>query len=88
MMTASEKKPVQVYLDAARLSKLSYLAERLDVSYAEVLRMGIDALSRTTLTVDDDPAMQLIGLLGEQTNSPGDMSVAHDRYIVEETRNV
>ncbi len=86
-MTASDKKPVQVYLDAARLSKLSYLAERLDVSYAEVLRMGIDALSRTTLTVDDDPAMQLIGLLGEQTNSPGDMSVAHDRYIVEETRN-
>ena len=88
MMTASDKKPVQVYLDAARLSKLSYLAERLDVSYAEVLRMGIDALSRTTLTVDDDPAMQLIGLLGEPTNSPGDMSVAHDRYIVEETLNV
>jgi len=87
-MTASDKKPVQVYLDAAQRSKLSYLAERLDVSYAEVLRMGIDALSRVTLSADDDPAMQLVGLLGEQTNSPGDMSVAHDRYIVEETRNV
>ena len=79
---------MQVYLDAALRSKLAYLAERLDVSYAEVLRMGIDALSQTTLSVDEDPAMQLIGLLGEQTNSPGDMSVDHDRYIVEETRNV
>ena len=88
MITASDKKPVQVYLDAALRSKLGYLAERLDVSYAEVLRMGIDALSQTTLSVDEDPAMQLIGLLGEQTNSPGDMSVDHDRYIVEETRNV
>ncbi|MEJ5308235.1 MAG: hypothetical protein WHX52_00565 [Anaerolineae bacterium] len=87
-MAASDKKPVQVYLDATQRSKLSYLAERLNVSYAEVLRMGIDALSRATFSVDDDPAMQLIGLLGEQTNSPGDMSVAHDRYIVEETRNV
>lgn len=87
-MTASDKKPVQVYLDAAHRSKLSYLAERLDVSYAEVLRMGIDALSRTTFGIDEDPAIQLIGLLGEQTNSPGDMSVNHDHYIVEETRNV
>lgn len=86
-MTASDKKPVQVYLDATQRSKLSYLAERLNVSNAEVLRMGIDALSRTTFSADDDPAMQLIGLLAEQTNSPGDMSVAHDRYIVEETRN-
>lgn len=87
-MTASDKKPMQVYLDAAHRSKLLYLAERLDVSYAEVLRLGIDALSQTTLSVDDDPAMRLIGLLGEQTDSPGDLSVAHDRYIVEETRNV
>ena len=87
-MAASDKKPVQVYLDATQRSKLSHLAERLNVSYAEVLRMGIDALSCTTLSADDDPAMQLVGLLGEQTNSPGDMSVAHDRYIVEETRNV
>ncbi len=86
-MTASDKKPVQVYLDATQRAKLSYLAKRLDVSYAEVLRMGIDALSRVTLSADDDPAMQLIGLLGEQTNSPGDLSVAHDRYIFEETRN-
>jgi len=87
-VAASDKKPVQVYLDAAHWSKLSHLAERLDVSYAEVLRLGIDALSRTTLSMDDDPAMRLIGLLGEETNSPGDMSVEHDRYIVEETRNV
>lgn len=86
-MPVSDKKPVQVYLDSTRWSKLSYLAERLEVSYAEVLRLGIDALSQTTLSANDDPAMQLIGLLGEQTNSPGDMSIAHDRYIVEETQN-
>lgn len=87
-MATADKKPVQVYLDAVHWSKLSYLAERLDVSYAEVLRMGIDALSQTTLSANDDPAMQLIGLLGEDTDSPGDLSVNHDRYIVEETCNV
>ncbi len=87
-MAISDKTPVQVYLDAEHRSRLVYLAERLDVSYAEVLRRGIDALSQLTLSGDDDPAMRLIGLLGEETNSPGDMSVNHDRYIVEETRNV
>ncbi|MGC9395011.1 MAG: hypothetical protein ACP5J4_09150 [Anaerolineae bacterium] len=49
--------------------------------------MGIDVLSQTTFTADDDPAMQLMGLLGEQTDSSGDLSVAHDDYIVEETCN-
>ncbi len=87
-MATADKKPVQVYLDAVHWSKLSYLAERLNVSYAEVLRRGIDALSQTTLSANDDPAMQLIGLLGEDTDSPGDLSVNHDRYIVEETCNV
>ena len=50
--------------------------------------MGIDLLPRPTPSPDDDPATQLIGLLGEQTDSPGDMTVEHDRYIVEESRNV
>ena len=86
-MVASNKKPVQVYLNPAQWSKLNYLAERLGVSYAEVLRQGIDALSQTTLSVEADPAMQLIGLLGTESQSPGDMSVAHDRNIVEESQN-
>jgi hypothetical protein len=50
--------------------------------------MDIDVLSQATLSPDDDPAMQLVGLLGEETDSPGDLSVEHDRYIVEESRNV
>lgn len=49
--------------------------------------MSINISPRPTLSPDDDPAMQLIGLLGEQIDSPGDLSVAHDDYIVEETCN-
>ena len=48
---------------------------------------AIAALPRVFDVAYYDPAMQLIGLLGEQTDSPGDLSVAHDRYIVQETRN-
>ncbi len=50
--------------------------------------MDSDAYSQTTCVPDDDVAMQLVGLLGQQTDSPGDMALEHDRYIVEESRNV
>ena len=86
-MVTAEKKPVQVYLDRIYQSKLSFLAERLGISQAEVLRRGLDALAMEVIPPESDPAMQLVGLIGEHSDSPGDTSVDHDRYLVEESRN-
>ena len=35
----------------------------------------------------DDPAMQLIGLMGKESDSPGDLSIEHDRYVIQESSN-
>ncbi|MFQ6101076.1 MAG: hypothetical protein ACE5OS_07550 [Anaerolineae bacterium] len=81
------KKPVQVYLGPRHLNILSQLVEKLGVSQAEALRRGLEALAREVVPVEEDPAWQLIGLMGEDTDSPGDLSVNHDKYLVEWTSN-
>jgi hypothetical protein len=86
-LSVVEKKPVQVYLDRSYLSKLSRLASRLGVSRAEVLRRGLDALARDVIPPEEDPAVQLIGLMGDQSDSPGDLSIEHDRYLIQESCN-
>ena len=86
-MGVAEKKPVQVYLDRSYQSKLSLLTTRLGLSQAEVLRRGLDALVRNVIQPEDDPAMQLVGLMGDQSDSPGDLSVEHDRYLIQESSN-
>lgn len=40
------REPIQVYLDRAERAELERLARDLDVSRAEVLRRGLDALGR------------------------------------------
>lgn len=86
-MVAPDRKPVQVYLDRTYQAKLASLADRLGVSQAEVLRQGLDALTRDLVPLEDDPAMQLIGLMGMDSESPGDLSVEHDQCIVTESSN-
>lgn len=86
-MTAPGKKPVQVYLDRTYQAKLASLAAYLGVSFAEVLRQGLDALARDLVPPKDDPAMQLVGLMGEDSESLGDLSVEHDQYIIAESSN-
>ncbi len=86
-MTATEKKPVQVYLNRQHLNILGQLVERLGISQAEVLRRGLESLVREVVPLEDDPAWQLIGLMGKDTDSPGDLSVEHDKYLVEWTSN-
>ncbi len=84
---AVAKKPVQVYLDQKYLNILRQLVEKLRVSQAEVLRRGLESLAREVTPVEEDTAWQLIGLMGEDTNSPGDLSVEHDKYLAEWTAN-
>ncbi len=86
-MTIVEKKPVQVYLGQRHRNILNQLAQRLGISQAEVWQRGLESLAREVLPVEEDPAWQLIGLAGEDTDSPIDFSVGHDRYLAEESSN-
>jgi hypothetical protein len=81
------KKPVQVYLDQRHLNILDMLVKKLNISKAEALRRGLESLAREVVPAEEDPAWQLIGLMGEDTDSPGDLSVNHDKYLVEWTSN-
>lgn len=80
-MAVQTKKPVQVYLDEKRAATLIHLAESLDISQSEVLRKGIDLLAEEMLPVEDDPLLQLIGMAGTDTDSPGDLAARHDEYL-------
>ena len=86
-MALTKKKPVQVYLGPRHVRILDQLVEKLGLSQAETLRRGLEALARETIPAKEDPAWQLIGLMGEDTDSPGDLSVEHDKYLVEWTVN-
>ncbi len=86
-MTILEKKPVQVYLGTRHQNSLDTLVKKLNVSKAEALRRGLESLAREVVPVEEDPAWQLIGLMGEDTDSPGDLSVNHDKYLVEWSSN-
>lgn len=82
-MTDTKKKSVQVYLEDRHLIFLNQLVQELGISQTEVLQRGLESLVREVL----DPAWLLIGLTGEDTDSPGDLSVEHDRYLVEQSSN-
>lgn len=86
-MAVLEKKPVQVYLGPRHLNILDTLVKKLNISQAEALRRGLESLAREVVPVEEDPAWQLIGLMGEDTDSPGDLSVNHDKYLVEWSSN-
>jgi len=86
-LSVAKKKLVQVYLDRSYQSKLSLLTTRLGISQAEALRRGLDALVRNMIQPEDDPAMQLVGLMGDQSDSPGDLSIEHDAYLIQESSN-
>ena len=86
-MSVTRKKPVQVYLGQRHLNILSQLVKKLGVSQAEALRRGLESLAREVIPAKEDPAWQLIGLMGKDTDSPGDLSVEHDKYLVEWTSN-
>ena len=76
-----KKKPIQVYLDRERDAGLSLVADRLNISKAEVIRRSLDDYLPRAIPPEEDPLMEMIGLLGEDSNSPGDLAENHDYYL-------
>ncbi|HEY64910.1 MAG TPA: CopG family transcriptional regulator [Caldilineae bacterium] len=77
-MRTLSKKPIQVYLDVDQEEALRALAQRLQISMAELIRRSVDQFL-AELPVEDDPAMRLVGL----GSGPSDLARDHDRYLIE-----
>jgi hypothetical protein len=43
----------------------------------------LEHLAREVIPLEEDPAMKLIGLAGGDTDSPGDLSIRHDDYLIQ-----
>jgi len=76
------REPVQVYLDASEQQRLDRLTEQMDTTKSDVLRRGLEALERQFFDPDHHPALQIIGIAGEQgPQSDFDVADQHDRYL-------
>lgn len=78
-MATVTKRPIQVYLRPDQLDKLRALAERDHVSVAELVRQGVDRLL-ASLTVEEDPLLDIIGLVED---GPEDFAANHDAHLAE-----
>lgn len=78
-MATVTKRPIQVYLRPDQLDKLRALAERDHVSVAELVRQGVDRLL-ASLTVEEDPLLDIIGLVED---GPEDFAENHDAHLAE-----
>jgi hypothetical protein len=73
------KKRIQIYLRPEQLSRLRAIADRRNVSIAELVRQGVDRLL-DDLPIEDDPLLDIIGLVDD---GPKDLSERHDSYLAE-----
>jgi hypothetical protein len=73
------KKRIQIYLQPEQLSRLRAIADRRNVSIAELVRQGVDRLL-DDLPIEDDPLLDIIGLVDD---GPNDLSERHDTYLAE-----
>lgn len=73
------KKPIQLYLESHQYQVLKMLARQSGLSLASLVRRSIDRYL-SELPVDEDPALQIIGL---GRSGRGDLSVQHDSYLAE-----
>ena len=78
-MRRLKKKPVQMYIEPGQDTALAMLAKKRGVSKAELIRESIEKYL-TTLPVEEDPAMGLVGL--GSSSGKGDVSARHDKYLV------
>jgi hypothetical protein len=78
-MRDSTKVRVQISFKPEQLVRLRALADRREVSIAELVRQGVDLLLED-LPVEDDPLLDIIGLVDE---GPEDLSERHDAYLAE-----
>jgi hypothetical protein len=78
-MSHLTKKPIQIYLRPEQLDRLRALAERRNVSIAELIRQGVDRLL-ANVPIEDDPLLTIIGLV---EGGPVDLAEKHDEHIAE-----
>ena len=76
-----KKKPMQVYLDLKRDAELSFVADKLNISKAEVIRRSLDEYLIDAIPPDEDPLLEMIGLAGEDSGLPADLAENHDYYL-------
>ena len=72
---------MQVYLDYKQDAELSFVADRLNISKAEVIRRSLDDYFIDVVPPEEDPLMEMIGLAGEDSGLPADLAVNHDHYL-------
>jgi hypothetical protein len=87
MQKPSKKKavrePVQVYLDERDSRLLEELTERLELSKAEALRVGLRRLA-VQVVAENQPGHALSALVGSLDASPDvprDLAAKHDDYL-------
>ncbi len=73
------REPIQVYLTPDERSTLDRVANLLDVSRAEILRRGIEAIARDAYAEAADPLDELVGRF-DQPTAPCDLATRHDDY--------
>jgi hypothetical protein len=79
---AAVREPIQVYLDTTERRQLDQLAKQLDVSRAEVLRRGLDALRTQKPQTIYEAFEPLIGSI-DDPDGPTDMAENHDKYLAD-----
>jgi hypothetical protein len=77
----NKKKPMQVYLDYKQDAELSFVADKLNISKAEVIRRSLDEYLIEAIPPEEDPLMEMIGLAGEDSGLPVDLAENHDNYL-------
>lgn len=85
-MPGRVREPVQAYLETEDSQLLAALSERLSLSKAEVIRMGIRRLAQE-LELAQRPGAGLSSLLGaldESPDVPADLAARHDEYLYAE----
>ena len=76
------REPIQVYLTENERRVLDELAERERVFRAEVLRRGLEVLSRNQQPSFYESMNKLIDMM-KGTRSPRDLSERHDEYLAQ-----
>jgi hypothetical protein len=79
-----EPVPFQVQLERRQHRRLKHLAERRGRSMAALIRESVEAYL-VSVPVEDDPAFEIIGVLGDdQRPRPhGDVARHHDDYLAD-----
>ena len=78
-MSATKKKPIQIYLREDQMETLRRVAERRGESITALVRQGVDLLLEG-LPPQEDPLLEIIALYD---SGLGDLAEKHDEYLAE-----